>query len=132
MDASHPTQRSRLRGESLRFLLGGGFNTLLTYLFYWILLSWLAYGAAYTLSYAAGIFTGFAINTWFVFRCTWSWRKLAAFPLVHLTNYALGLAVIFICVRFFLLDPRIAPVVATAVVLPFNFLLTRSLLRSTR
>lgn len=130
MEASRPTPESGLPGESLRFLFGGGFNTLLTYLLYWVLLSWLSYGGAYTVSYVAGILTGFAINSWFVFRCPWSWKKLAAFPLVHLCNYALGLSVVFISVRWLLLDERFAPLVAMVVVLPFNFLLTRLLLRS--
>lgn len=131
MEASRLTPKSGLPGESLRFLLGGGFNTLLTYLFYWALLGWLSYGVSYTVSYAAGILTGFAINTWFVFRCPWSWKKLAAFPLLHLCNYALGLAFVFVSVRWFLLDARFAPLVAMVVLLPCNFLLTRLLLRST-
>lgn len=120
---------ARLRGESLRFLIGGGINTLLTYVCYWLLLDWIEYAAAYTVSYAAGVVTGFAINTLFVFRTPWSWRKLLAFPLVHLANYGFGLAVMFVVIQFLGFDQRFAPIVATLVVLPLSFVLTRLLLR---
>lgn len=109
--------------------MGGGVNTLLSYVIYWLLLLWLSYPYAYTISYGAAILTGFAINTYFVFRTTWSWRKLAAFPLIQLLNYGLGLATVTVCIRYFGIDARLAPVVATVVVLPINFLLTRTLMR---
>ncbi|TAM64381.1 MAG: GtrA family protein [Rhodanobacter sp.] len=115
--------------EAMRFLIGGGTNTLLSYAIYWLLLSRLSYPFAYTISYAAAILTGFAINTWFVFRTPWSWHKLAAFPLVQLLNYLLGLGIVTACVRYLGVDARIAPVLATVIVLPANFLLTRSLMR---
>lgn len=120
---------ARLRGESFRFVIGGGLNTLLTYVYYWLLLDLIGYAAAYTVSYAAGIVSGFTINTLFVFRSPWSWRKLMAFPLVHLANYGLGLAVMSLTIRLLGLDERLAPIVATIIVLPFNFVFTRLLLR---
>ncbi|MEG3789793.1 GtrA family protein [Lysobacter sp. CCNWLW3] len=119
-----------LRGEALRFLIGGGANTLATYGLYWILLQWLTYPVAYTASYAAGILTGFAINTWFVFGIPWSWRKLMAFPLVHVMNYMAGMAVVWASVRLLRIPEPWAPVVATLVTLPLSFLLTRLLIRS--
>ncbi len=118
-----------ISAEALRFLIGGGFNTLLSYAIYWLLLPWLSYPFAYTVSYAAAILTGFTINTRFVFRATWSWRKLAAFPLVQLLNYLMGLGTVAFCIRYLGIDARIAPVLATVVVLPANFLLTRGLMR---
>jgi len=121
--------RKHISAEALRFLIGGGANTLLSYAIYWLLLAWLSYPFAYTVSYAAAILTGFTISTWFVFRTPWSWHKLAAFPLVQLLNYLLGLGTVTVCVRYLDVDTRIAPVLATAIVLPANFLLTRSLMR---
>ncbi|KZC19488.1 MULTISPECIES: GtrA family protein [Rhodanobacter] len=118
-----------ISAEALRFLVGGSLNTLLSYVIYWLLLPWLSYPFAYTISYAATILTGFAMNTWFVFRAPWSWRKLVAFPLVQLLNYLMGLGTVTICVHYISIDARIAPVLATVIVLPANFLLTRSLMR---
>lgn len=129
MPLAHMLSHKHISAEALRFLIGGGLNTLLSYAIYWLLLPWLSYPFAYTLSYAAAILTGFAINTWFVFRTPWSWRKLAAFPLVQLLNYLLGLGAVTACIRYVGIDVRMAPVLATLIVLPVNFLLTRGLLR---
>jgi putative flippase GtrA len=118
-----------ISAEAFRFLIGGGINTLLSYAIYWLLLPLLSYSFAYTISYAAAIFTGFAINSRFVFRIPWSWRKLAAFPLVQLLNYLLGLGTVIVCVHYVGIDMRVAPVLATLIVLPANFLLTRGLMR---
>ncbi|WP_447585107.1 GtrA family protein [Pseudoxanthomonas mexicana] len=120
---------SALGGEALRFLIGGGTNTLATYGIYWLLLQWLAYPAAYTISYVAGILTGFAINTWFVFRTAWSWKKLMAFPLVHVANYLAGMSVVWASIRLLGVPEPWAPILATLVTLPLNFLLTRLLIR---
>ncbi|EIL98452.1 GtrA family protein [Rhodanobacter thiooxydans] len=129
MSLARLLSHKHISAEALRFLLGGGVNTLLSYAIYWLLLPWLSYPVAYTISYAAAIFTGFAISTWFVFRAPWSWHKLAAFPLVQLFNYLLGLGTVTVCVRYLGIDAKIAPVLATVIVLPANFLLTRSLMR---
>lgn len=120
--------RKHLSGEVIRFVLGGGINTLLSYAIYWLLLRWLSYPVAYTISYSATIVTGFAINTWFVFRAPWSWRKLAGFPLIQGFNYILGIGTVTICVHYAGVDKLIAPVIATLIVLPVNFMLTRMLI----
>lgn len=129
MPFARTLSHKHISAEALRFLVGGGLNTLLSYAIYWLLLPWLNYSVAYTVSYAAAILTGFAINSRLVFRIPWSWRKLVAFPLLQLVNYLLGLAAITLCIRFFGVDARIAPVLATIIVLPTNFLLTRGLMR---
>lgn len=121
--------RRGLSAEAVRFVIGGGVNTLLSYAIYWLLLFWLSYPYAYTISFAAAILTGFAINTRFVFFAEWSWRKLTAFPLVQVLSYGLGLMTITISVRYLGIDARLAPLVATAVVIPVTFTLTRALMR---
>lgn len=115
--------------EMLRFLVGGGANTAFSLAVYWLLLAPLGYPAAYTIGFVAGIVSGFAINTFFVFRTRWSWRKLFAFPLVHAVNYACGLFVVWVSVQWLGVDARAAPVIAIAVTLPLNFLLSRRLIR---
>lgn len=117
-----------LAGQGFRFLIGGGLNTLLSYAIYWILLPWMPYAWAYTASYALAILSGFAINTWFVFRTRWRWRRLAAFPLVHLANYLVSLLIVWIAISLLGVPAQIAPILATVVVLPLNFALTRKLI----
>ncbi len=117
-----------LTGQGLRFLIGGGANTLLTLALYWLLLLWLPYSIAFTVSFALGILTGYTINTLVVFQAAWSWRKLMMFPSVHAVNYCLGLGVIFVSVDVFGISASWAPLIATVCTLPVNFLLTRLLL----
>lgn len=121
-----------LAGQGVRFLIGGGLNTLLSYAMYWMLLPWVPYIWAYTLSYALAILSGYAINTLFVFRTTWSWRRLAAFPLVHLANYLASLLVVWLAVSLFGVPTPVAPILATVLVLPLNFALTRKLIHQPR
>lgn len=129
-ERSSPQPHQSLGGQAFRFLIGGGVNTLLSYVVYWVLLTQLPYAAAYTISYAICLLTGFAINTRFVFRTHWSWRKLLSFPMIQVANYLAGLCVMWISVSVLGVDKRIAPVIATVVVLPLNFALTRMLMHS--
>ena len=120
---------SKLRlpgGEKVRFLLAGGFNTVLTLaLYWWLLLLGTRYLFAYTLSFMLGIFSSYALNTFLVFRAPWSWRKLALFPSVHLVNYLIGTAIVWFWVSGLELGAELAPIVATLIVIPASFLMTR-------
>lgn len=119
-------------GEVLRFLVVGGLNTLATLCIYWLLLPHVEYAVAYTISFIAGILSGYALNTCVVFKARWSWRRLMAFPFVHVVNYILGMGVIWLAVGVSGLDARLGPVVAVVVTLPVNFLLTRRLIAGKR
>ena len=120
-----------MAAQIIRFLAGGGLNTLLAYAIYLLLLQWLGFGFAYSISYLTTLFTSFAINSWFVFRTRWSWKRFSAFPLIHIVNYCLGLLVLSIWIKNLHLDERLAPLVAIAVNLPVNFVLTRLLIHRT-
>lgn len=111
--------------EFLRFLLAGGTNTLITLGIYWLLLPFTGYTIAYTVSFACGLVSSYALNTFLVFRVGWSWLKLFAFPLVHLVNYVAGLAALTVLIRWLDVDAKLAPVLAIILVIPVNFLLTR-------
>lgn len=119
-------------GEVLRFLLVGGFNTLATLCIYWLLLPLVGYAVAYSISFVMGVLSGYALNTWLVFKTHWSWRRLMAFPLVHVVNYVLGMGVIWMAVDVLGLDARLGPVAAVLVTLPVNFFLTRRLIAGRR
>ena len=124
---------SKLRlpgGEKIRFLLAGGFNTALTLALYWLLLLLGArYLFAYTLSFVLGIFTSYVLNTYLVFRAPWSWRKLALFPSVHLVNYLIGATIVWLWVSGLGLNAEVAPIVATLIIIPASFLMTRLLIK---
>lgn len=121
-----------MSSDKLRFLAAGALNTGLTYLLYLLLLLALPYRLAYTGSYAAGIVISYALNTWYVFREPWSWKKLMAFPAVYAVQYLLGLLVITALVEWVSIPARYAPLLAVVVTLPATYLLSRALIKTPR
>jgi len=117
-----------VRGEALRYLLAGGLNTLFSYALYWALLGLFPYAVAYTVAFCAGILSSYALNTYYVFGGHWSWRKLCAFPVVHVTNYLVGVGVLAFAVQLLDIDPRLAPLLSIAATIPVGFVLSRYIL----
>lgn len=117
------------RGEALRFLLAGAFNTGATYLVYLGALQVLPYRYAYSAAYASGIVIGYTVNTLFVFHEPWRWRRLLAFPLVYLLQYLLGLALLWLLVENSIASKEIAPLLVVAITLPLTFIASRRLIK---
>jgi len=112
-----------------RFLAVGAVNSGLTYLVYLALLRAVSYRWAYSVSYVAGIFLSFVLNSLFVFRVPLRWRRLLPYPTVYLVQYLLGLCVVYAGVELLRWDERLMPVVVLAVTVPVSFVLTRWVLR---
>lgn len=112
----------------LRFLIGGGLNTLATLLLYWLLLRVMPPQAAYAASYATGLVLSWIINTRFVFDARRSWQRAALFPLVYLVAYLAGAGVLQLATTRWGIDPHLAPFAAMVVTLPLTFVLMRLLL----
>lgn len=113
------------RSTVVRFLLGGGLNTVLTYLVYLILLLVVEYWAAYTISYVCGIVLSYLINRR-VFRANHNWSSALLFPGIYLVQYLVGLAVVHAWVKMLDLPAQLAPLVAVLITLPVTFLLSRA------
>lgn len=120
------------RAEFLRFLVVGATNTVLGYLLYWILLSVLPYGAAYTAAYAIGILISYLLNCTIVFQRKPTWSGLLRFPLVYVVQYALGLALLALFVERLRLDKRIAAAAVAGCSVPLTFVLSRWVIRPVR
>jgi putative flippase GtrA len=103
-------------------------NSGLSYLAYLALLKWVSYRWAYSLSYVAGIFLSFVLNSRFVFRVPLRWRKLLRYPAVYIVQYVLGYAVLYAAVGLAGIDSRLGPAVVLAVTVPVSFLLSRRVL----
>lgn len=114
--------------QGIRFLIGGASNTLLAYAIYLLLLYITPYATAYTLSYVIGIISGFAINTYFVFHSKWNWRKFFSFPLIHIFNYIASMGIVVASTEILGIPEQISPIIATATMLPINFILTKALI----
>jgi putative flippase GtrA len=115
--------------EFKRFLAAGSFNTIAGYALYLVFHLVLDYRLAYTASYLIGIPVSYWINTRFVFRSAWSWKRLAAFPSVYLMQYVLGLALIWLFVDHLDISEKIAPLLAVPVTVPLTFLASRFIIK---
>jgi putative flippase GtrA len=105
-------------------------NTGLTYLAYLVLLKLVPYRWAYSVSYVAGVFLSFVVNSLYVFRTPLRWRKLLPYPSVYLVQYLLGLGVMFVGVELLGWDSRWMPAAVLAVTVPVSFVLTRWVLNA--
>jgi putative flippase GtrA len=112
-------------GQLARFLVVGALNTGLTYLAYLALLKCVSYRWAYSLSYIAGIFLSFVLNSRFVFRVPLRWGRLLPYPSVYLVQYLLGLCVVYVGVELLRWDERLMPIAVLVVTVPVSFVLTR-------
>jgi putative flippase GtrA len=113
---------------ALRFLVVGGFNTLLGYGLYLLLNRVFDYRIAYTLSFVIGIVVSFVLNSVFAFRQPLRWRRLLVYPAVYLLQYIAGLGVVWVFVAVFGQSETWAPLVAVVFTLPLTFLATRYVL----
>lgn len=116
--------------EISRFLLVGALNTALTYAIYLVLLMWMSYLTAYSISYAAGILISYLLNTGFVFRVQRNLRQAALFPLVYVATYVFGLAILDVAVRHLGITKPFALAASLVATVPTSFLLLRFLLKS--
>lgn len=128
------TQVSPLRSRLLRwrqlasFVIGGAFNTGVTYLCYLGLHMLLSYQVAYLLAYAAGIVFSYCFNSLVVFRRPMSWRGLMAFPAVYLVQYAVSALILALIVEQFGVPAWWAPLAVSVLMLPLTYVLTRFVL----
>lgn len=113
----------------VRFLVAGVLNSALTYLVYLALLQAVSYRWAYSVSYVAGIFLSFVLNSLYVFRTPLQWRRLLPYPSVYLVQYFLGLGVIYAGVELLRWDERLMPIAVLVVTVPVSFVMTRWVLR---
>lgn len=117
---------------ALRFGLAGGLNTLLTWGLYGLLLRWLPYGWSYSLAFAAGIALAYALGRYLVFQRPGVRGGLLWVALIYLGQYLLGLALVQVWVAWWQAPALWAPLFATALSLPLNFLLQRQVFQPGR
>lgn len=110
-----------------RFVLAGGVNTIATYALYLLLLRWLSYPVAYSLTYACGIGLGYLLNVYWVFKKVPSLRTALPYPLTYALNYVLGLGLLWCLVEILMLPKEVAPVIVVIVSVPLMYLVTRAI-----
>ena len=114
--------------QGLRFLLVGGFNTVVTYGLYCLLVIWWHPQLAWLTVFVLGLGMGFYGHTKLVFRGRLEKRKAVGYALLQLLLYALGSSLIYLGMHYAGLGPRAAAAVVIAVNVPISFVLSRWIL----
>lgn len=114
-------------GESniIRYIFVGIINTILGFIYYSILLSFLSYGYALTIGYIFGISSSYLLNTTFVFKRKPTWARFFQFPVVYIVQYFASLIIIFICVEYLGIGERIAYLIGVIITIPLTFVISR-------
>lgn len=119
---------SDISRQFFKFILGGGLNTVLSYLLYVFLLNHLNYQLAYTLAYIAGIVISYFLNTFIVFRQKASLVKFIIFPLIYFVQYCIGILLLWLFVQQLNFSPKLAMILVALICMPFTFILSKFLL----
>lgn len=113
----------------LLFLVFGGINTLASYAIYLGGLSLVPYPVAYTISFVAGIFISYCLNSLFVFREKLRISKALQYPMVSIVQYVVGIGLLYLLVEFAHVSKLIAPFAVVLLLLPLTYRLSRYIIR---
>lgn len=109
----------------LRFLVAGGGNTVATYLLYLLLLQFMSYRLAYSITFLVGIGIGYLINVLWVFDKALTAKSALAYPIVYSVQYLVGLGLLAALVEIMGIPKVVAPLIVVAATLPVVFWLTK-------
>lgn len=120
----------RHAAEFARFILVGICNTALTYGLYLGLMRVTGYMLAYSVSYLAGIFISYILNSLFVFEAALSRKTALSFPLLYVFQYIWGCALLWLLVQMFGFDKKIAVIFVIVSNALLTFVLMKKLFRA--
>ena len=121
--------KKNLHSEFFRFLLVGVSNTLVAYVVYLLLLPFLPYLYAYSLSYCVAVVNSYFMNVFFVFKKKVSLHSFLQFPFVYVIQYFLGVSILWLLVGKLGVPPAWAMAAVIIVTVPINFLASRFVLK---
>ena len=117
------------RRELAAFVFFGAVRTVLGYGIYLLLVLFLAYPTAYTVSYVAGIFISYYLNARFVFREKLRLSKALQFPIIYLAQYLIGLGSLYFLVEVTHVSKFFAPILIVIITVPCTYLLSRYVIK---
>lgn len=108
-----------------KFLVAGVLNTGVTYLLYLILLHFMPYILAYSLTYVVGIVLGYSLNAKWVFKKTINLRTAIVYPLSYGFNYIIGVSMLWVFVEILNFSREISPLVVVVISVPLMYFFTK-------
>ncbi|WP_433273865.1 GtrA family protein [Actinosynnema sp. CS-041913] len=115
-------------GRIVRFGLVGVVNTGVYYGLYLLLRLAIPYLAAHVVAFLLAMVGSYFLNCYFTFRTKPSLRTFLLFPLSNVTNFVVTTAGLYVLVAWFQVNQRIAPLLASAVAIPFTFIVAQLVL----
>ncbi|MFD2703137.1 GtrA family protein [Paenibacillus shunpengii] len=115
--------------EFFKFVISGGINTLVTYIFYLLLLMFLGYSLSYTISYVSGIFLSYYLNSVFVFKEKISFIKFLKFPVVYLIQYLINIVMVYLFVEKLQVSPLLVPLIVIIISMPITFVISKLIIK---
>lgn len=114
--------------QFIRFVLIGCVNTIVTYVIYVGLVTFMPYGIAYTVTTALGILISYLLNARYVFRRKLRLAAALQYPMVYLLQYVFGLVTLYLLVEKAGFNKLVAPLLIVCVSVPATFILSRHIL----
>lgn len=113
-----------------RFLVSGALNTAATYLLFLVLLEFLSYRIAYTMTYASGVLLATVLNSYFVFKRGYTVKMGLAVIFTYAVQYLYGIVVLAVLVDLFGAPASIAMIGVILTAFPLQFLILRGVVHT--
>lgn len=114
----------------LRYIAGGGINTIFTYGIYLLFKDLIGYQLAYFLAYFTGILLSYWLNAVFVFKVSLSWKALFSYPLVYVVQYVVSAMFLGVIVEIMNVSEYLAPLMVVIIMIPITYFLTKYFLNA--
>lgn len=112
-----------------RFVVVGFINTANYYLLYLIFIFLnAAYIISHSIAFLISMIGSFYLNCYFTYKTKPSIKKFFQFPLTYVVNYTVSTLSLFILIDLLNLNELIAPLIASAIPIPFTYLVSRWIL----
>lgn len=118
-----------LSKEFIKFVVVGIVNTASTYLIYLMLLNVLSYTLSYTVSYICGIFISYVLNSYYVFKEEFNYKKMIQYPLVYVVQYVINAVMLYLLVDYLKLEKEYAPLVVILLTIPITYIFSRLIIK---
>lgn len=112
--------------QTIKYLIVGGTNTLISLLLYYILLKLsINYLVANVICFIIGVLLGYTLNTLLVFKHKLIFKALMKYSSVYIFSFSLNIVILFGLVYFLNFNKMLSQIVTTAIVTVVNYLLIK-------